>query len=108
MSTVSKEPQAERVETVAEFEKRQVERANSLHEQPVVAHGLWLLPSSLNRWSEMFEAEIIGELRITPAVIGHSFGGLLAQMIAGRELSVATVAVDPAPKALAFVRRVVG
>jgi len=32
-----------------------------------------------------------------PAVIGHSFGGLLAQIMAGRGLSVATVAIDPAP-----------
>jgi len=32
-----------------------------------------------------------------PAVIGHSFGGLLAQMLAGRGLSAATVAIDPAP-----------
>jgi pimeloyl-ACP methyl ester carboxylesterase len=32
-----------------------------------------------------------------PAVIGHSFGGLLAQIIAGRGLSAATVAIDPAP-----------
>jgi non-heme chloroperoxidase len=30
-------------------------------------------------------------------VIGHSFGGLLAQIIAGRGLSVATVAIDGAP-----------
>jgi pimeloyl-ACP methyl ester carboxylesterase len=32
-----------------------------------------------------------------PAVIGHSFGGLLAQMVAGRGLSAATVAIDAAP-----------
>jgi len=30
-------------------------------------------------------------------VIGHSFGGLLAQIVAGRGLSAATVAIDPAP-----------
>jgi pimeloyl-ACP methyl ester carboxylesterase len=30
-------------------------------------------------------------------VIGHSFGGLLAQIIAGRGLSAAAVAIDPAP-----------
>jgi pimeloyl-ACP methyl ester carboxylesterase len=30
-------------------------------------------------------------------VIGHSFGGLLTQMVAGRGLSAASVAVDPAP-----------
>jgi pimeloyl-ACP methyl ester carboxylesterase len=30
-------------------------------------------------------------------VIGHSFGGLLAQIVAGRGLSAASVAIDPAP-----------
>jgi pimeloyl-ACP methyl ester carboxylesterase len=40
---------------------------------------------------------VIERLQRRPAVIGHSFGGLLAQMIAGRGSSVATVAVDPAP-----------
>jgi non-heme chloroperoxidase len=42
-------------------------------------------------------AEIIGKLKNKPAVIGHSFGGLLTQMLAGRGLSAASVAVDPAP-----------
>jgi pimeloyl-ACP methyl ester carboxylesterase len=138
MSTLSKESEAERVETIVEFEKRQVERANSLNQQPVVfVHGLWLLPSSWNRWTEMFETagytalspgwpddpptvqeananpdvmagktvgqiadhfeEIIRALKIQPAVIGHSFGGLLAQILAGRGLSAVTVAIDPAP-----------
>ena len=32
-----------------------------------------------------------------PAIVGHSFGGLLAQILAGRGLSAATVAIDPAP-----------
>jgi pimeloyl-ACP methyl ester carboxylesterase len=32
-----------------------------------------------------------------PAVVGHSFGGLIAQMLAGQGLSVATVAIDPSP-----------
>ncbi|KZM79248.1 carboxylesterase [Cellulosimicrobium sp. I38E] len=32
-----------------------------------------------------------------PAVVGHSFGGLIAQKIAGEGVSVVTVAVDPAP-----------
>jgi len=39
--------------------------------------------------------EIINALDKKPAVIGHSTGGLLAQMIAGRGLSAATVAIDP-------------
>jgi pimeloyl-ACP methyl ester carboxylesterase len=42
-------------------------------------------------------AEVIGRLDRKPAVMGHSTGGLLAQMIAGRGLSAATVAIDPGP-----------
>jgi non-heme chloroperoxidase len=42
-------------------------------------------------------AEVIGELKRKPIVIGHSFGGLLAQIVAGRGLSLATVSIDPAP-----------
>jgi pimeloyl-ACP methyl ester carboxylesterase len=42
-------------------------------------------------------AEVIGGLKVKPAVIGHSFGGLLTQMIAGRGLSAASVAIDAAP-----------
>jgi pimeloyl-ACP methyl ester carboxylesterase len=41
-------------------------------------------------------ADVIRRLDKKPAVIGHSFGGLLAQMIAGRGLSAATVAIDAA------------
>jgi pimeloyl-ACP methyl ester carboxylesterase len=115
-----------------------VERANATGLQPVVfVHGLWLLPSSWDRWTAVFEAagytalapgwpddpetveeanarpealahktvgqvadhfdEIIRGLKRKPAVIGHSFGGLLAQILAGRGLAAATVAVDPAP-----------
>jgi pimeloyl-ACP methyl ester carboxylesterase len=42
-------------------------------------------------------ATIVGRLDKKPAVIGHSFGGLLAQMVAGRGLASAAVAIDPAP-----------
>jgi pimeloyl-ACP methyl ester carboxylesterase len=42
-------------------------------------------------------AEVIGRLSKKPAVLGHSTGGLLAQIIAGRGLSAATVAIDPGP-----------
>ncbi|MEO8200446.1 MAG: alpha/beta hydrolase [Gemmatimonadota bacterium] len=124
--------------TITQHEKQQVERANANGRQPVVfVHGLWLLPSSWDRWAAMFDeagytsltpgwpddpetvaeanakpdvfahktvgqvadhfAEIIGELKRKPAVIGHSFGGLLAQILAGRGLASATVAIDPAP-----------
>jgi pimeloyl-ACP methyl ester carboxylesterase len=40
-------------------------------------------------------AEIIDALERKPAIIGHSTGGLVAQMLAGRGLSAATVAIDP-------------
>jgi non-heme chloroperoxidase len=40
---------------------------------------------------------VIGKLGKKPAVLGHSTGGLLAQIIAGRGLSAATVAIDPGP-----------
>src|SRR3954467_6044561 len=124
--------------TVTGHETEQVERANASGLQPVVfMHGLWLLPSSWDRWAAVFEeagytaltpswpddpetveeanehpevfagktvgqvadhyAEVIGRLDKKPAVIGHSFGGLLVQIIAGRGLSAATVAIDPAP-----------
>ena len=42
-------------------------------------------------------ADVIGKLSRKPAVMGHSTGGLLAQIIAGRGLSAATVAIDPGP-----------
>jgi pimeloyl-ACP methyl ester carboxylesterase len=41
--------------------------------------------------------DVIGQLDRQPAVMGHSTGGLLAQMIADRGLSAATVAIDPGP-----------
>jgi pimeloyl-ACP methyl ester carboxylesterase len=40
-------------------------------------------------------AEIIGALNKKPVLIGHSTGGLVAQMLAGRGLAAATVAIDP-------------
>src|SRR5215207_10286200 len=42
-------------------------------------------------------AEVIDGFKEKPAVMGHSTGGLLAQIIAGRGLSAATVAIDPGP-----------
>jgi pimeloyl-ACP methyl ester carboxylesterase len=124
--------------TVTEHETESIEKANATGLTPVVfIHGLWLLPSSWDRWADVFEEagytaltpgwpddpdtvaeananpevfahktvgqvadhfeEVIRQLTKKPAVIGHSFGGLLAQIIAGRGLSAATVAVDPAP-----------
>jgi non-heme chloroperoxidase len=40
-------------------------------------------------------SEVINALERKPAVMGHSTGGLLAQILAGRGLSAATVAIDP-------------
>jgi pimeloyl-ACP methyl ester carboxylesterase len=42
-------------------------------------------------------ADVIGALDKKPAVMGHSTGGLLTFMIAGRGLSAASVAIDPGP-----------
>lgn len=124
----------ERATTVDE----QVERANSSGRTPVVfIHGLWLLPSSWERWASLFEAagfsavkpgwpndpatvaearahpevfvgntvrriadhmdRVVRGLKKKPAVVGHSFGGLFTQIIAGRGLASASVAIDPAP-----------
>jgi pimeloyl-ACP methyl ester carboxylesterase len=124
--------------TITEHEARDVERANAMGRQPVVfVHGLWLLPSSWDRWAALFEEagyvaltpgwpddpetveeanahpevfahktvgqvadhfdEIVRALNARPAVVGHSFGGLLAQILAGRGLTSVTVAIDPAP-----------
>lgn len=42
-------------------------------------------------------AEVITALKTKPAVVGHSFGGLLTQIVAGRGLSAVSVAIDAAP-----------
>lgn len=124
--------------TITDHEAMQVHRANASGLQPVVfVHGLWLLPSSWDRWAAMFEdagyvalapgwpgdpddveeanenpqvfanktvgqvaqhvEQIVRSLQRKPAIIGHSFGGLLVQILAGRGLSAASVAIDPAP-----------
>jgi len=124
--------------TTTTHETAEIERANTSKKTPVVfIHGLWLLPSSWDRWAAMFEGagyvaispgwpddpetvaeananpdvmahktvgqvadhfgEVIGQLNKKPVVIGHSFGGLLTQIVAGRGLSAASVAIDPAP-----------
>lgn len=124
--------------TITDHERQQVERANATGRQPVVfVHGLWLLPSSWDRWAGLFEEAgytaltpgwpddsetveeakahpdtfarksigqvadhfdgLIRRLKKKPSIIGHSFGGLLAQILAGSGLASATVAIDPAP-----------
>src|SRR5438132_5073532 len=123
---------------ITEVEQQQIDRANASDRTPVVfVHGLWLLPSSWDRWRAAFEEagfatlapgwpddpetvqeakehpevfahktvgqvadhfeDVIRKLDKTPAIVGHSFGGLLAQILAGRGLSAATVAIDSAP-----------
>jgi pimeloyl-ACP methyl ester carboxylesterase len=42
-------------------------------------------------------AELIGALEQQPVVIGHSFGGLITQQLAGRGLARASVPIDSAP-----------
>jgi non-heme chloroperoxidase len=42
-------------------------------------------------------AKIIGGLPEPPVVIGHSFGGLLTQILLGRGIAAAGIAIDPAP-----------
>jgi non-heme chloroperoxidase len=119
-------------------DRKSVDEANASGLRSVVfVHGLWLLPSSWDRWAQIFRdagyaplplgwpddpdtvedaaahpevfadktieqvvahySALIEKLKHTPAVIGHSFGGLFAQILAGRGLSAATVAIDPAP-----------
>jgi pimeloyl-ACP methyl ester carboxylesterase len=41
--------------------------------------------------------EVIGRLTKKPAIIGHSFGGLIAERLAGMGLASVTVAISPAP-----------
>jgi non-heme chloroperoxidase len=41
--------------------------------------------------------EVIGRLDAKPALVGHSFGGLLSEILAGRGLARVTVAISPAP-----------
>ncbi len=124
--------------TITEHEAAQIERANATTATPVVfVHGLWLLPSSWERWAALFEEAgfvaltpgwpddpetveeakahpevfagktvgevadhveaIIRRLDRKPAVIGHSFGGLLTEILAGRGLAAVSVAISPAP-----------
>jgi non-heme chloroperoxidase len=42
-------------------------------------------------------AKIIATLSEPPIVIGHSFGGLITEVILGRGIAAAGIAIDPAP-----------
>src|SRR4029450_1277506 len=124
--------------TITDHEAAQIDRANATKATPVVfVHGLWLLPSSWDRWVTLFEEAgyvgvtpgwpddpdtvaqarehpevfagkgiteiadyeeaIIRRLDRKPVIIGHSFGGLLTMILAGRGLAAASVAISPAP-----------
>ena len=65
-----------------------VEEANA--NPDVLAH------KTVGQIADHFE-DVVGKLTKKPALIGHSFGGLLAQILAGRGVADATVAIDPAP-----------
>ena len=41
--------------------------------------------------------ELVRAMTRKPAIVGHSFGGLMTQILAGRGLSAVSVAIDPAP-----------
>ena len=68
-------------------------------DDPVTVEGARAEPEILAKKSLKQVAdhtiEVINALDRKPAIIGHSTGGLLAQMLAGRGLSAATVAIDP-------------
>jgi non-heme chloroperoxidase len=51
---------------------------------------------SVGQVADHFE-DVMAKLDKRPAIIGHSFGGLLVQILAGRGLAKATVAIDPGP-----------
>ena len=52
--------------------------------------------TSIGEVADHFES-IIRRLNRKPAIIGHSFGGLLTEILAGRGLAFASVAIAPAP-----------
>jgi pimeloyl-ACP methyl ester carboxylesterase len=60
------------------------------------AHPERIPPSGIADVVDHF-AKIIGGLPGKPIIIGHSFGGLVTQVLLGRDLGIAGVAIDPAP-----------
>jgi len=60
------------------------------------AHPEVFANKSVGDVADHFE-DVIRGLKKKPAVIGHSFGGLLAQILAGRGVAKVSVAIDPAP-----------
>jgi non-heme chloroperoxidase len=60
------------------------------------AHPEVFAGKSIGQVADHFETIIRG-LDRKPAIVGHSFGGLLTQILAGRGLAAVSVAIDPAP-----------
>lgn len=60
------------------------------------AHPEVMAHKTVGQVADHYDAIVRGLTR-KPAVVGHSFGGLLAQIVAGRGLAAATVALAPAP-----------
>src|SRR5471030_2347467 len=55
-NTMTSTSVAERDSHITDHERSEIERANKTGLQPVVfVHGLWLLPSSWDRWAKLFE-----------------------------------------------------
>lgn len=50
-----------------------------------------------------YHAEQIRKLGAKPIIIGHSFGGLITEKLAGMGLATAAVAIDPAPMKGVFI-----
>jgi non-heme chloroperoxidase len=59
------------------------------------AHPETFAGKSIGQVAAHYEA-IIAKLDREPALVGHSFGGALVQILAGKGVSRATVAIDPA------------
>ena len=64
--------------------------------QEAAEHPEVFAGKSIGQIADHFET-IIGGLDRKPAIIGHSTGGLLTQILAGRGLAAVSVAIDPAP-----------
>jgi non-heme chloroperoxidase len=64
--------------------------------EEAAAHPEVFAGKSIGQVADHFET-IIGGLDRKPAIIGHSTGGLLTQILAGRGLAAVSVAIDPAP-----------
>ena len=60
------------------------------------AHPEVFAGKSIGDVADHYQA-VIRELKTKPAVIGHSFGGLLTEILAGRGLAAVSVAISPAP-----------